>query len=732
MARNWAITIGINDYRYLQPLNYAMPDADAVRQFFTSELEFHQVYHFTDVSPPILQDYGPDLNSQPTGTTLGRFLRTRFEEPFLRDGDNLWFFFAGHGIRYDNRDYLMPLDGDRDDLERSAIPLNYVSERLRRSGADNIIMLIDACRSYEGRRDGLGIGRDKQQGVITLFSCSPEESSYEIQELQQGAFTHVLLDSLRLQGEGNCATVERLYERLRHYVPQITRQYKRVSQTPYGVIEPPFKNHLILLPQQATLTDVVALKKDALTAELCRDPITAKQFWIRVLMVSPGDPEAIEGIERILMGNISPVAAPPSPSPPPIASATARATGSTAAIPTSPNPLTPIRPKPSQPPQQPVVEPAAEPVVEPSTPLRSAQEPIRRASQSPRQALPLAENVRSLLTLGDHGISRRRVLQILGFAGGSMSAILLGRAAIQSNSAPTKPRQITSQKDALTAADFNPITFETATVNEKGEIIESTIQKSQIFREKIGETTLDLMPIPGGTFMMGSPDGEGSDDEHPQHKVTISPFLMGSYEVTQAQWKAVTALPKVERDLEATPFNFTGDNLPVEQVSWNDVVEFCNRLSRHSGREYRLPSEAEWEYACRAKTTTPFYFGETLSFDVANYDASRTYGKGSEGEYRKTTVVVGSFPANTFGLYDMHGNVWEWCQDYFHDNYKGAPTDGSAWVTGEDPAARSLRGGSWSRNPNDCRSANRDWFARDEKYINLGFRVVCTAFWTLS
>ncbi len=188
MARNWAITIGINDYRYLQPLNYAMPDADAVRQFFTSELEFHQVYHFTDVSPPILQDYGPDLNSQPTGTTLGRFLRTRFEEPFLRDGDNLWFFFAGHGIRYDNRDYLMPLDGDRDDLERSAIPLNYVSERLRRSGADNIILLIDACRSYEGRRDGFGIGREKQQGVITLFSCSPEESSYEIQELQQGAF----------------------------------------------------------------------------------------------------------------------------------------------------------------------------------------------------------------------------------------------------------------------------------------------------------------------------------------------------------------------------------------------------------------------------------------------------------------------------------------------------------------------------------------------------------------
>ena len=299
MARNWAITIGINGYRYLQRLDYAMPDADAVRHFFTDELRFHQVYHFTDTSPPILQDHGPDLNSQPTSTTLGRFLRTRFEKPFLHDGDNLWFFFAGHGIRHNNRDYLMPLDGDRDDLERSAIPLHYISERLRRSGADNIILLIDACRSYEGKRDGFGIGREKQQGVITLFSCSPEESSYEIQELQQGVFTYVLLDSLRLQGEGNCATVERLYHRLRRYVPQITRQYKRVPQTPYGVIEPPSKNHLILLPRQASLTDVVALKNDALAAELAQDSKTAKRLWIRVLMVSPGDSDAIIGIERL-------------------------------------------------------------------------------------------------------------------------------------------------------------------------------------------------------------------------------------------------------------------------------------------------------------------------------------------------------------------------------------------------------------------------------------------------
>lgn len=279
-----------------------------MHHFFSAEMGFYKLYHFTDESLPIAQDYGPDQDSRPTGSTLRRFLRTRFNEPFLRDGDNLWFFFAGHGVRYEGRDYLMPIDADPEDLDNSAIPIQYISQRLRRSGADNIILLIDACRSYEGRRDGIGIGKEKQQGVITLFSCSPEESSYEIQELQQGAFTHTLLDSLRLQGEGNCATVERLYQRLRYYVPQLTRQYKQTVQTPYGVIEPLSKNHLILLPGQATLSDVGAIKKDALTAEVQGRTKKARRLWIRVLAVSPADPEAIEGIERLLGGSPQPTA----------------------------------------------------------------------------------------------------------------------------------------------------------------------------------------------------------------------------------------------------------------------------------------------------------------------------------------------------------------------------------------------------------------------------------------
>ncbi|MEO0827438.1 MAG: SUMF1/EgtB/PvdO family nonheme iron enzyme [Cyanobacteria bacterium J06635_15] len=717
MARNWAITIGINGYRYLQRLQYAKRDADSVRQFFSQELGFEQVYHFTEDAPPIPQDYGPDLDSNPNCTTLRRFFRTRFEQPFLREGDNLWCFFAGHGIRDRNRDYLIPIDGDRGDLAGSAISINYISERLRCSGADNIILLIDACRSYEGRRDGMGIGQEKQQGVITLFSCSPEESSYEIQELQHGVFTHVLIESLRLQGEGNCATVERLYQRLRYYVPQLTRQYKRVAQTPYGVIEPPSKNHLILLPQQATLTDVVALKNDALTAEVERDVKTAKQLWIRVLMVSPGDPEAIAGIERLSRGSVA-----PPPTNPPVSNAPVTPRG---AVP--PPPVSITRPKQvnagASPRRVPPAKQSPMPVKSSGSSSTSAKKvtspsrpPQRLVSSSPRRTSPY--------TLGDR-ISRRRAIQVIGFAGGGVGTILLGRALLQADDWKLPELEPITTNGAI--AEFN-----VATVNIQSKSIDIERKQAEFRTEELGNNiTLGLMMIPGDTFMMGSPDGQGSDDERPQHEVAIKPFMMGKYAVTQAQWNAVAALPKVERELEADPSNFQGDNRPVERVSWDDAVEFCERLSQHTGREYRLPSEAEWEYACRAGTSTPFQFGETLTSDLANYQATSTYGSGPKGKYRQQTTDVGSFPANAFGLYDMHGNVWEWCQDQWHDTYDGAPVDGSAWISSDDSVGRLLRGGSWYDFPDYCRSANRGRNARDGRYVDIGFRVVCASSWTL-
>jgi eukaryotic-like serine/threonine-protein kinase len=271
--------------------------------------------------------------------------------------------------------------------------------------------------------------------------------------------------------------------------------------------------------------------------------------------------------------------------------------------------------------------------------------------------------------------------------------------------------------------------FETVTVNARGKIIQRQTLTAFYFVEPLPNQAraLDMVLIPGGPFLMGSPEIEEGhlSSESPQHLVTVPPFFMGRYPVTQAQWQAV---------MGENPSQFkqkSGENLPVENVSWHDAVEFCQKLSELTGRTYRLPSEAEWEYACRVRTTTPFHFGETMTTELANYHGDYSYGSGPKGEYREETTSVGSFPANAFGLQDMHGNVWEWCLDHWHKNYKGAPTDGSAWLTEKDDSYRVLRGGSWILNPGLCRSAIRDGYDPGNRYDFLGFRVACVSPGTL-
>jgi formylglycine-generating enzyme required for sulfatase activity len=190
-------------------------------------------------------------------------------------------------------------------------------------------------------------------------------------------------------------------------------------------------------------------------------------------------------------------------------------------------------------------------------------------------------------------------------------------------------------------------------------------------------TAIEMVEIPAGNFLMGSPTSEESHftSESLQHEVNLGAFWMSKFPITQAQWVRV---------MGASPSHFKGDNLPVEQVSWHDAMDFCRRLSEQTGHIYTLPSEAQWEYACRAGTTTPFYFGETITPDQANYDGNYTYNGGPRGEYRQRTTPVGMFPPNAWGLYDMHGNVWEWCLDEWHPNYEGAPVDGSAWEGGNE------------------------------------------------
>ncbi len=213
--------------------------------------------------------------------------------------------------------------------------------------------------------------------------------------------------------------------------------------------------------------------------------------------------------------------------------------------------------------------------------------------------------------------------------------------------------------------------------------------------------TLDLIGIPGGKFLMGSSEEEleREKEESPQHQVSVRPFLLGKYPVTQAQWQAI---------MGTNPSRFADSNVsqskkPVERISWFDCGLFCERLSQIVGREFRLPTEAEWEYACRGKTITPFHFGATIGTSLANYNGEDIYGSGFEGENRRQTTDVDSFPPNVFGLWDLHGNVAEWCADSWHDSYYDAPVDGSAWTTNNPKDPRVLKGGSWLHLPGSCR-----------------------------
>lgn len=269
--------------------------------------------------------------------------------------------------------------------------------------------------------------------------------------------------------------------------------------------------------------------------------------------------------------------------------------------------------------------------------------------------------------------------------------------------------------------------FETVRLNNQGKIIERKTLESQQWLEDLGGgVSLEMVLISAGQFLMGSPEDEAerTKAEGPQHPVKVPAFFLSKYPVTQAQWKRVALLSKVDLDLNPDPAHFKGEQRPIEQVSWLEAVEFCHRLSRVTNRPYRLPSEAEWEYACRAGTTTSFSCGPTLSPEVVNYDGNSSYEASPTRQYRQETSDVGMFPGNAFGLFDMHGNVWEWCQDTWHNRYDNAPNDGSGWTDGESAQSlRLLRGGSWLNYPASCRSAYRLKNTPTFRSNCIGFRV---------
>jgi formylglycine-generating enzyme required for sulfatase activity/uncharacterized caspase-like protein len=601
MANNWAIVVGINHYKFLPnaALKCAGYDALAMRSFLCDEAGFNprQVL--------LCGDSGEESSRDGMLATLRDILRHDIQR--AARADNLWFFFSGHGID----DCLMPFDGNPRDLRATAIPISFVTEQLRKCKAKNIVIVLDMCRnesfdpeqrsevSIEDSLRNLVKARDGQQGIITLFSCSRGERSYEIADLKQGAFTYALLEGLR-----RSRILKDLEGYLASRVPELHQLYaadKRRKQVPLVIPEPGWKYEESILGNVETEVDIAKLKERAIDAESDGDLGLAQHLWERVNLLATTPEDRRRALTRI-------------------------------------------------------------------TALAQRTKPV---------SMPV-------------------------------------------NPEPVKPRiQSEPQLSSITLPTFK---FQYATIDDKLNILKHD-GTAHYHHEMINGVSLDLVQIPGGSFDMGSNE---FDREKPIHRVTVPEFLMGKYPVTQAQWKAVAQLKHQKRELKPDPSHFKGADRPVESITWDEAVEFCDRLSAHTKRDYRLPSEAEWEYACRAGTTTPFHFGKTIDASIANYDATKTYGKGRKGTYRTQTTSVGSFPANAWGLFDCHGNVWEWCSDLWHDSYTNAPTDESPWLKDGNAEYKIVRGGSWIGNPVLCRSAGRGYLTR--AYLNCGFRLSSSSF----
>ncbi len=269
------------------------------------------------------------------------------------------------------------------------------------------------------------------------------------------------------------------------------------------------------------------------------------------------------------------------------------------------------------------------------------------------------------------------------------------------------------QKQAALNAQVLALAEQQAALNREHEGRSGTLPRLPVLEASPAGVPANFVYIRGGSFTMGSPSYEpGRESNEAQHQVRLSDYYMGKYEVTQAEWEPVTG---------TNPSYFKGVNLPVESVSWDDCQAFIETLNRKTGKTYRLPMEAEWEYACRAGTTIPFNTGGNLTTDQANYEGNFPYNNNQKGIYRQNTVAVNSFTPNAWGLYNMHGNVWEWCSDWYGAFGSVAVTNPAGPTTG---SSRVLRGGGWDDAAGGCRSADRRGDHPGGRSSSVGFRLV--------
>ena len=703
MAKKMALLIGVSEYGAgIPPLLSALNDVEAMERV----LQNPNLGNFAQVERLL----NPDSVA----------MRIAIQKLFKNAGkeDLLLFFFSGHGITNDDDHlYLATRNTAKDNFEATAVDANFIQTQSKSCYSKRQVLILDAC--YSGafangwHTKSIGVDIKKQlgaEGRVVLTSSGATQTSFAQEGATLSLYTQYLVEGIET-GAADTDNDGNIHVQELHTYAKAKVQAVKPNMTPDIILDKEGYNILLAYaPKNPEAEYCKLVEQYAKNGELKRIAIEVLKAKPKTLVITDAkaeeiETEVLEPFRRRLINLQS--------------YKQYFAEEVEQQYPLDEHTLKILKDY-----QQDVLGLRDEDVASIELEITSVKEveyqkQLQIQKQQEEEALQLQQQAKAL--------SQLRLQQEAERLQRQREAEAAEQLRLQQEAERLQRQREAEAEKNKSSYQLKTFQFETAQINKNGTEIKRIAKSAEYFTQDLGNGVfLEMVHIPGGTFIMGSPESEEgrNSDESPQHQVTVPSFFMGKYPVTQKQWRLVAALPKVKIDLESDPSNFKGDNLPVEFVSWNHAQEFCARLSLKTNQTYRLPSEAEWEYACRGGTTTPFYFGETISTELANYHGNYTYGGGAKGEYRGKTTEVGKFPANPCGLYDMCGNVWEWCQDEWHGNYINAPTDGSAWSNGSNNYM-SLRGGSWLNGPRSCRSAYRYDVNRDYLLSNVGFRVVC-------
>ena len=705
MAKKIALLIGVSEYGAgIPPLLSALNDVQAMERV----LQNPNLGNFAQVERLL----NPDSVAMRIG--IQKLFKNAGKE------DLLLFYFSGHGITNDdNHLYLATRNTAKDDFEATAVDANFIQTQSKSCYSKRQVLILDAC--YSGafangwHTKSIGVDIKKQlgaEGRVVLTSSGATQTSFAQEGATLSLYTQYLVEGIET-GAADTDNDGNIHVQELHTYAKSKVQAVKPNMTPDIILDKEGYNILLAYaPKNPEAEYRKLVEQYAPNGELNELAFLVLKPKRKILGITDTKAEEIETefLEpfRRRLANLQ-------------SYKQAFAKAVEQKYPLDEHILNILKDY-----QQDVLGLRDEDVASIELEITSFKEAkyqkqLQIQKQQEEEALQLQQQAKAL--------SQLRLRQEAERLQRQREAEAAEQLRLQQEAERLQRQREAEAEKNKSSYQLKTFQFETAQINNNGTGIKHITKNAEYFTQDLGNSVfLEMVHIPGGTFLMGSPESEEGyhESQSPQHQVTVPSFFMGKYLVTQKQWRLVAALPKVKIDLESDPSRFKGDNLPVERVSWNHTQEFCARLSRNTNQTYRLPSEAEWEYACRGGTTTPFYFGETISTELANYDGNYTYGGGAKGEYRGKTTEVGKFPANPCGLYDMCGNVWEWCEDEWHKNYINAPADGSAWLD-KNSESRLLRGGSWYDSPEYCRSAYRYYYDLGLDHgSHIGFRVVCS------